>query len=249
MNDSQQANPGDEPSDPVEDAPDDLVGWDHDQDIWEGGEAEEARHHQRVRTIQIVLGTIVVLVIGGVLIAKITHHTSDASAAHKRPPATSSGSSSTTTGSTKTGSTSAVPHWPASVNGRPLTLGTRGQTADKVAVKAAPGVYVWSDFDGWHLWVVGGSNIPAIAGTMTSNSEVAKAVPAVPGASVTKNGKVVSFVLPTGSPITGVDFNPGFFAHQVVITVNGPTGPLDAKVVRLGRKATQAPFPLVIEKS
>ena len=46
----------------------------------------------------------------------------------------------------------------------------------------------------------------------------------------------------------GVDFNPGFFGKNLVITLDGPDGPVDQKLVHLGSKAAPAPYPLVISK-
>ena len=52
--------------------------------------------------------------------------------------------------------------WPASYGGRPAGLGVVNQPASKVAVTASPGIYVWSDFDGWHL-LRAGTRFPVVA--------------------------------------------------------------------------------------
>lgn len=142
--------------------------------------------------------------------------------------------------------------WPTESGGRPPALGTRGETADTVSVEAgtAPGVYVWSDFDGWHLWVVGGPDVPELTGAIRSDDEFAKAQSAVPArGTVAQEGQLVSFTLPAGEGLSGVDFNPGFFASQLVITIDGPTGPLDPQLIYLGSKAGPAPQPFVLTKS
>ena len=142
--------------------------------------------------------------------------------------------------------------WPRNVGGRPPALGKRGQPARDVTLgkDAKPGVYLWNDYDGWHLWVVNGSGVPAVKGTITSNDAVAKAEPAVPDAgSVVVDDKVVTFDLPTDQPIVGVDFNPGFFAKNLVFTVEGPDGPVSEQLVHVGAKAEQAPYPLVLTKA
>lgn len=145
---------------------------------------------------------------------------------------------------------SGKPQWPASLGGRPPALGVRDQPATDVQVGAgtAPGVYLWNDYDGWHLWVVGGGP-DLVRGTLTSNDPVAKAELAVPGAgTVAIDDKVVTFELPGAAGLSGIDFNPGFFAKQLVFTLEGPNGPLDSSVVFVGSKAAEAPFPLVFEK-
>jgi hypothetical protein len=145
------------------------------------------------------------------------------------------------------------PEFPREVGGRPPALGTRGQTADEVAVDpAAPaGVYLWSDFDGWHLWVIAGEGLPQVTGTLTSNDQVTKAELAIAGTGeVSIEDKVVRFSMPADAPLAGIDFNPGFFAKDIVFTLTDPAGnPIDPTKIYVGSKAEQAPFPLVLTKA
>lgn len=140
--------------------------------------------------------------------------------------------------------------WPPELGGRPAGLGKTKQPAPDVTVEADPGAYLWNDFDGWHLWVVNGAGVPAISGSISSNDDLDKAVLAIDGAgSVTPNGKTATFELPTDVPLAGIDFNPGFYSDDIVVTLNGPDGaPIDAALVKTGKKSTQAPFPIVIRK-
>ncbi|WP_421118208.1 hypothetical protein ACE2AJ_12370 [Aquihabitans daechungensis] len=64
---------------------------------------------------------------------------------------------------------------------------------------------------------------------------------------MTKTDKVADFTLPAGVPLSGIDFNPGFFGKQMVFSLEGPDGPIDPALVHVGTNAEQAPFPLVIE--
>lgn len=142
--------------------------------------------------------------------------------------------------------------WPNDLQNRPPALGTRGQTADAVQVAdgTKPGVYVWTDFDGWHLWVVGGEGVGPISGSITSNDPVAKAVPAVEGrGTVNVNGKVVDFQLDPAAGLTGVDFNPGFYAEKLTVAVSAPDGaPVDPKLVTVGRERKVTTLPFVLDK-
>ncbi len=216
--------------DPTVDAVDEEP-WDDDE--WDDDELDRDK---LIRWAQIGLAALIVVVVLGVVIAKLGGDDGTSSQG-------SGGSSGQETGPKKAS-------WPANVGGRPPKLGTRGQAAPKVEPGAAPGIYLWSDYDGWHLWVVKGPGVPAISGTLTSNDKVAKAVLATPSVgSVTTKDKVVTYLLPTDAPIVGVDFNPGFYAKQLVFTLNGPDGPVDQALVHVGRKAEKAPYPLVIVKS
>lgn len=141
--------------------------------------------------------------------------------------------------------------WPVTLRGRPPALGKTKDPATDVKAGGPAGIYLWSDFDGWHLWVVGGGNVPkSLSGTLTSSDNLDKAVLAVPDTgTVTKSGKTATFTLPTDKPISGLDFNPGFFAKQISVTLQGPDGPVDAKLIKIGSKGAPAPTPLVISKS
>ncbi|MEZ5183086.1 MAG: hypothetical protein R2702_14635 [Acidimicrobiales bacterium] len=192
-----------------------------------------------VRLTQIALVVVALVVVGLVLVTRGSSDDgspSGSSAADERPA----------------GDEDAKRTWPSETGGRPPGLGERGQGAAEVTLAGdvEPGVYLWSDFDGWHLWVVGGPAIPALQGTMSSNDAIARADLAVAGVgNVAVADKVATFDLPTGAPIVGIDFNPGFFADQLAFTLEGPEGAIDPTLVRLGSKAGPAPFPLVLSKS
>lgn len=139
--------------------------------------------------------------------------------------------------------------WPDAVGGRPAGLGQRDQTAADVTPTADPGVYVWNDFDGWHLWVVNGDGVPSVSGTITSTDDISKAQLSQPGAgSVSVDGKTATFSLPDQPGLVGIDFEPGFFAKQLTITLQGPDGPVDASLVTTGSATPVTKLPLVIDK-
>lgn len=140
--------------------------------------------------------------------------------------------------------------WPASISGRPAGLGENGQTAAEVTPDAKPGVYLWSGFDGWHLWVVPGEGVRDVKGTITSTVDIAKASLSAPGnGSVTTSGHTVTFDLATDAAVTGVDFEPGFYAKELEVTLEGADGRLSPSVVTLGQDTPAKAVPVVIEKA
>ncbi len=198
------------------------------------------------RLAQIAIVVVAVIVVGLVLAFKGGGGDDDAKADTTTTTEAGSDGSPATSGGTGSPSNS----WPATATGRPAGLGTRGQAAPDITVEAEPGVYLWNDYDGWHLWAVGGGDLAEVTGTLTSNDTVAKAVLAVPGAgTVELADKVVRFTLPADGEISGIDFNPGFYAKQLVITLDGPDGPIDSSLVHTGSKAADAPYPLVVSKN
>lgn len=212
--------------------------------IWTEPEGDDGMPRQKaVRLAQFGLIALVVLIVGIVLVAQ----------SGKDDDASSSDKTSTDGGSTATTEAEAAKKavWPATVQGRPAGLGETKQPATEVQPTAAPGAYIWSDFDGWHLWVVNGEGMPAVTGTLTSNADIEKAVVAVPEAGeVTISGKTATFSFPTDRPLVGMDFNPGFYADSLVVALNGPDGaPIAAELVQTGKKPTPAPFPIVIDKA
>ena len=140
--------------------------------------------------------------------------------------------------------------WPAEVSGRPSGLGEEHQSAADVTPDAAPGVYVWSGFDGWHLWVVDGADVGGVTGTITSDEGITEAVLSAPGAgSVAVDDDTISFQLPGDVALAGVDFSPEFFTKQLTIELTDAAGePLPVEVVHLGSDGTAEAVPVGIDK-
>lgn len=202
------------------------------------------------RTVLIAQISLVVLVLIGVgVILAVKSNNNDKPTG--KSSLSSDGSKTSDGGTGNTGGKPKKAAWPPTVTNRPVTLGKRNEKAPAVKSTAKPGVYVWIDYDGWHMWVVGGAGMPSsITGSIISSDVFARADVATPGAGTTKlNGKQVTFDVPTDKPITGVDFNPGFYAKQLVFDIEGDAGPLDSKLIHLGGKAVAAPFPLTVSKA
>lgn len=140
--------------------------------------------------------------------------------------------------------------WPAEINNKNPKLGGKDDGPAQVPADAPQGVYLWSDFQGWHLWVVQGDALGDVTGTITSNVNMAKAELAVADAgTVNTNATTSTFALPGGTRVTGIDFNPGFYSKQVAITLQTPDGPVDAKLIKIGSKGAEAPTPIIFEKA
>lgn len=140
--------------------------------------------------------------------------------------------------------------WPASLGVRPAAVGGPADPIASVTPKGGPAVYVWSDFSGFHLWVVPGGDIGAVSGTIKFDDDLAAATLAVPGAgTLTKGSDQVTFELPADRPVVGIDFSPGFYAGRLEIELRDADGPLAPGDVRIGGQAIPAEsMPVVIQK-
>lgn len=140
--------------------------------------------------------------------------------------------------------------WPDSVAGRPQGLGENGQTAAEVTPNTTPGVYLWSGFDGWHLWVVGGDGVQGVRGTITSTVEIGQAMLSAPGqGSVSVDGRTITFDLTSDAEVAGVDFEPGFYSKRLTVKLSDADGPLSPSTVTLGPSTTATRMPVVIDKA
>lgn len=136
--------------------------------------------------------------------------------------------------------------WPASAGGPPAGLGA---TPAEAAADTAPGVYLWNDFGGWHLWVVNGEGVAGVKGTITSTDEIASAQVATAGeGTAVIEAKTVAFDLPAEPRVAGVDFNPGFYGEKLTVTLEGADGPVDPSLVTIGRDRTVSVVPVVLDK-
>lgn len=136
--------------------------------------------------------------------------------------------------------------WPASVEGPPDGL---GGTPAEASADVEPGVYLWSDFGGWHLRVVNGEGVSGATGTITSDDEIASAEVATDGEGTARSqGEVITFDLPAEPRVVGVDFNPGFYCEQLTVALEGADGPVGPELVTVGRDRTVAAMPVVVDK-
>ena len=110
--------------------------------------------------------------------------------------------------------------WPAGVTGRPKAFGALGDPPPAESGDLPEGFYLWSGFDGWHVWLVGGGEGDRV--TITSDDAISKAEPTGGPADVQVFGN--TFALQRGSAterVVGADFNPGYYAKNMIITLDG----------------------------
>lgn len=139
--------------------------------------------------------------------------------------------------------------WPPELGGRAEGLGQVNEPAPTVEVTAEPGVYLWSDFDGWHLWVVNGEGVSGVSGTIVADDDVGEGTLAVEGAGeLTVDESSFTFDLPGEPALVGLDFNPGFYTGEMVIDLEGPDGPIDPALVTFGRSGSAETMPIVLEQ-
>ncbi len=110
--------------------------------------------------------------------------------------------------------------WPSGLGGRPRGLGPQGTPPPAEAGDLEPGYYLWNDFSGWHLWLVGGTDQDRV--TVTSDAEVSKANATGGEIAVDRLANAFAFARGgAGEPVVGVDFNPGFYSRTFIVTVDG----------------------------
>lgn len=159
------------------------------------------------------------------------------------------GASKTTAPGAATTTTPVKMIWPSEIGGRPAGLGARGDKAP-AATDAAPGVYLWNDFDGWHLWVVRGPGVDKVAGTITSSADILKIDPAATADAnglVTMEGKEVRFDFTAATAaVVGVDFNPGYRVQSISANATNGGAPLEADRFHVGSQAAAKPLPYTV---
>ncbi len=210
---------------------------DEDDDLWLADDGPRGQ----IPPIVIVLAAVAVLGVIIVLLATRGGNDDDPAASGDGSAQVADGGDGATTTTVKRG-----PAWPKVVQGRPAVFGQLREPITSVKPDAAPGVYLWLDFDGWHLWIVDPSGKAAARGTLVSGQDFGTAQTAVPGeGTVTVAGKNLDFDVSTvNAKAAGVTFNLGFYATDLTVTLQGSDLPL-----LLGAKAQPSPVPTVITKA
>jgi hypothetical protein len=242
---TQPAGPNDDVSPPSGDS-----GW--DDDVW--GDEGDPPDRRTVLFVQIGLVLVIVAIVAAVLIFKNDDDGGDSVA--QGGTGTTDAAQVTEPGAPGGGTGGGAPTepaplvWPLAVGGRPAAFGELDGSPADAPGGAEPGVYIWSDYDGWHLWVVHGDGVGDVNGTVNGDDVIASADVTPPESGVvTLADKVIAFDIKSDEPISGFDFNPGFYAKRLEFVINGPDGPLDPALVHVGKDAVPAPSPIVLEKS
>lgn len=167
--------------------------------------------------------------------SKVAAPTSKGSGSAKPTTPASTGSASNG-GGTSTATVPPVatkPHWPAVVAGRPTAFGKLNDAPPSSAGDLEDGLYVWTDFDGWHLWLVGGGSDDGA--TITADYEIAKFDGTGGSVDADAEGNLLTFSRGSADgDVVGVDFSPGIYTKTMVITVDGDLP------MHLGKRAREA---------
>jgi hypothetical protein len=133
--------------------------------------------------------------------------------------------------------------WPAVLSVRPGGLGQQGEKPAGTTTDLPPGAYLWNDFDGWHLWIVNGSGVGPVKGTLSSDKSFAKSGLATPRVgSINADGSTLDFSLPADAKVVGIDFAPDFYAKRLELKLD-----VDIPVFE-GNVKKRVKLPVVIEK-
>ncbi|WP_421118212.1 hypothetical protein ACE2AJ_12395 [Aquihabitans daechungensis] len=110
--------------------------------------------------------------------------------------------------------------WPVAVGGRPAAFGVDGDPPP-AETDLADGFYLWLDFSGWHLWLVGGVDADANV-DIRSDDAFAAADPTGGEPDLLQDRNGLIFARGNAEErVVGVDFNPGFYGRTMVITTTG----------------------------
>lgn len=121
-------------------------------------------------------------------------------------------------------------NWPREVFGRPQTL----------TENPAAGVYVWLDFEGWHVRAAGGT--PVTGQVFVTGKSIVPLDAGGTAVDVLPNS--LSFELDGTDATTGLDFSVGCDFHVITFDVRGERGAVPTGQIWVGQRsgATANPF-------
>jgi len=214
----------------------------HDDSFW-----RFEKHVSAPRSVNWLQIGLVALVVAAIVVVVVGRRADDDQADGGSADTTAVAGDSTTT---PTASTTPAVSWEPSADGRPAVLGDMGTPPDRTAADVAPGAYLWSDFQGWHLWVVTGTGVDGVVATLTSDDGFATATAVGTTGTATTAGRSLTFTPTAGTRVAGVDFQPGFYAKVLTVDLTGADGQrLTPTVVHVGGSATSPPaVPVILTK-
>ncbi len=151
---------------------------------------------------------------------------------------------------TTTVSTGSTSRWDPALSGWPEMLGAPNIPPDQVPGDTPSGAYLWSDFNGWHLWVVSGEGLETVTAIVSTDDGLAAATAVAASGTAVSEGKQVTFTPTQGPRVAALDFEPGFYAKYVTVELTGPDGQrIDPALVHRGGSGTSPPaVPVVVSK-
>lgn len=152
------------------------------------------------------------------------------------------------TGSANDSDTTEAPKersWPDELDFKPTVLGGRDEGIEQVPADAPSGIYIWSDFSGWHLWIVDPVGKAGAKGNLFSDADFGDASLAENSlGTVALEGANVPYDFSTAGRVAGFHFGPGFYATSITVNPSGPDLP-----IFLGVESTPAQSPYTMTKT
>jgi len=137
--------------------------------------------------------------------------------------------------------------WPLELNGRPPLFKTRQVAARDVPEPPGPGLYLWEDGDGWHLWAVRGPGLEGPTGQLVSDQDFRHAeVNGTEGSGgrATVDGRTIRFDFSEADDrVVGIDFDPAFASTTVILEAAQDGTPLDSAALKLGGRSVAGTLP------
>ncbi len=143
--------------------------------------------------------------------------------------------------------------WPLELDGRPALFKGKRFAARDMTDPPGPGLYLWQDFQGWHLWVVRGAGIEGPTGVIASDVEFRRADvngDTGAGGSIQADGRTIRFDFTESTDtVVGIDFGPGIAATTIVIEAAQDGVPLDSRALKLGNLSVAGELPLELNRN
>ncbi|WP_426570848.1 hypothetical protein [Aquihabitans sp. McL0605] len=117
--------------------------------------------------------------------------------------------------------------------------------------EVADGVYIWSDFQGWHVRLAG-TAVSSLRGSVTGQYVPALQSPTTAqGVKVTKDdlGKALKFDLVAGEKPVGFDFSAGCRQKELTFDLTSNGTSVAPETIHLGSRGVVKEFPLVARRT
>ena len=247
----QSAEPG--PSTAADEPAESLFIDDSEEDLWGSGDAAPSVPFSRSAVIVGVV-VLVVLVIGFFAFSGGSDGDGE-----KGNTADNAGETKTTTADGKTQITSQQAPWGATEltpstlpPGATLTgCGTWDAAFNNPPTEVADGVFIWSDFDGWHVRLAG-ANPATVTGSVTGQvTPTLQSEATAPGVEVKQDdaAKRLTFNLTGGEVPVGFDFSAGCKQKELTFDLTTAGTAVAVDRIRLGSKGVVKEYPLVARRT
>lgn len=234
---------------------------DLDADLW--GPPSGNGNGTDLRVVVVVIGVVIILGLGFVLFDGGSESSSSTSkttgtASTLVPPAADVASTAPGDDATTQLTSQSAPDDAATLTPSTLPAGAvpRGCGDWDAAFNVAPdevteGVYIWSDFEGWHVRLAGdapGSIAGSVSGQVLPELY---SPPDAPGVETTidEGANRLSFELTGGDQPVGIDFNAGCEQQALTFELTSDGAPVPVEQIHLGKRGVVVELPLVARRT